>query len=358
MTTHGSSERPALPRGEVVKAIEHRNPARVPMMIHQWTNPKAYGDREGEVHEILSRYPNDMYTAIPRMPSKWDDRSAGLPSKYSWLNVPPPPKGAAVAHDANVGLRDWDQLDGVLAAWPDANAPWMYEGVSGNRSAQAAGRYTALHFWYCFYERLWDLRGMENILCDFYENPDKIHRLMDALTEFYCAVIRRGAKEVGADALYTTDDIGMQTGPMFSPEIFREFFKPRYAKLIRTAHDCGMHFWLHTCGDVSLFLDDFIEIGLDVIHPIQKYTMSEKEIASKYGGRICFWTGMDVQHTLPRGKPEDVRKEIRFLIDTYDRPDGGCMVTCGNGVTPDVPPANLEAFLDETYKYGTEHRRR
>lgn len=357
-TNEAAAERLALPREEVAKAIECRNPARVPMMIHQWTYPAAYGEREREVREILSRYPNDMFTIIPRMPAKWDERSTEQPTKYSWLNMPPPAKGDVVAHDANIGIRDWDQLDDILAQWPDVNVPWMYTGAADNKRANAAGRYTALHFWYCLYERLWDLRGMENILCDFYENPDKIHRLMDALTDFYCGVIQRGAKEVGADAIYTTDDIGMQTGPMFSPDIFREFFKPRYAKLAKTAHACGLHFWLHTCGDVRLFLDDLIEVGVDVIHPIQKYTMPEKEIASTYGGRICFWAGMDVQHTLPRGTPEDVRREVRFLIDTYDRPDGGCMITCGNGVTPDIPPGNLEAFLDETYRYGTEHRRR
>ncbi|MCE5325444.1 MAG: hypothetical protein LLG01_03420, partial [Planctomycetaceae bacterium] len=134
-------------------------------------------------------------------------------------------------------------------------------------------------------------------------------------------------------------------------------FKPRYQRMIKTAHDCGMHFWLHTCGDVRLFMEDFIEIGLDVIHPIQKYTMNEREVAERFGGRICFWTGMDVQQILPRGTSEDVRREVRFMIDTYDRPDGGCMVTAGNGITADVPVENLRAFYDETYNYGLAHRR-
>jgi uroporphyrinogen-III decarboxylase len=197
---------------------------------------------------------------------------------------------------------------------------------------------------------------MENILCDFYLNPEPVHRLLDALTDFYCVIIARAGRELGADGIFTSDDIGMQTGPMFSPEIFREFFKPRYARLFKAAHEVGMHFWLHTCGDVRAFMDDFIEIGLDVIHPIQKYTMDEREVARRFGDQLCFWTGMDVQQILPRGTPEDVRREVRFMIDTYDRPDGGGMITAGNGVTPDVPLENLFAFYDETYNYGLKHR--
>ena len=144
---------------------------------------------------------------------------------------------------------------------------------------------------------------------------------------------------------------------MFSPAIFKEFVKPRYKRLIDAAHEHNMHFWLHTCGDVRPFMEDFIEIGLVVIHPIQKYTMDEVEVAERFGGRIAFWAGMDVQQILPWGTPEDVRKEVRFMIDTYDRPDGGCMITAGNGITPDNPIENLRAFYDETYNYGLAHRR-
>ncbi|MEN6665054.1 MAG: uroporphyrinogen decarboxylase family protein [Phycisphaerae bacterium] len=350
--------RQPLPRDEVVKAIEHRRPSRVPMMIHQWNWAGAFGERTAEVEAIQAEYPQDFFQIIPRMPNYWDDlaNSGHIPG-YSWMHTPPPAaSGPAKGHDANVAITDWAMLDDMLAAWPDPNQPQMYEGAAAHLAANAGGRYTGIHWWFCLYERLWSLRGMENILCDFYLNPEPVHRLMDALTDFYCGVIRRGG-ELGVDCVYTTDDIGMQTGPMFGIDVFREFFKPRYQRMIKTAHDCGMHFWLHTCGDVRLFMEDFIEIGLDVIHPIQKYTMNEREVAERFGGRICFWTGMDVQQILPRGTSEDVRREVRFMIDTYDRPDGGCMVTAGNGITADVPVENLRAFYDETYNYGLAHRR-
>ena len=350
--------RPPLPRAEVIKAIERRKPSRVPMMIHLWNGydpATAIGQR---VREIQDSYPDDFFRIWPRMPEYWDDRSKPdhVPG-YSWMNAPPPPDtGVARGHDANVAIRDWSQLDGILKEWPDPGIPQLFAGAKEQIAQHAAGRYTGIHWWFCFYERLWSLRGMENILCDFFENPRQVHRLLDAMTEFYAGVIRRAGKELGVDFVLTSDDIGMQTGPMFSPAIFREFFKDRYAKLIRVAHEQNMHFWLHACGNIAPFIDDFVEIGLDVIHPIQKYTMDEREIAARFGGRISFWAGMDVQQILPRGTPEDVRREVRFMIDTYDRPDGGCMITAGNGIGADVPMDNLLAFYDETYSYGLAHR--
>lgn len=347
--------RTPLPAEEVRKAIEHRKPLRVPMMIHMWNGADAFEDRADEVRAIQAEYPNDMFSVGPRYPDFWDDPNNEI-AGYAWLDRPEPAGRDSHAHDANVAITDMAMLEEVLAAWPDPNIPQMYEGCAEKLAAEADGRYTLAAWAFCFYERMWSLRGMENILCDFYEQPEAMHRLMDALCDFHETAIRRAGRELDVDAIQTTDDIGMQTGPMFSPAIFKEFFKPRYKRLIDAAHEHDMHFWLHTCGDVRPFMEDFIEIGLDVIHPIQKYTMDEREVAAKFGGRIAFWAGMDVQQILPWGTPEDVRKEVRFMIDTYDRSDGGCMITAGNGVTPDNPIENLRAFYDETYNYGLAHR--
>jgi len=351
--------RNALPAEEVRKAIEHRKPSRVPMNIHQWVGVGTYGDRADEVQAILDEYPCDVVTTGPRMPAFWDDPDAddAIPG-YAWLNRPQPEGHRIEAHDANVAIPEIGMLDDILDAWPDPTIPQMYAGCAEKLAAEANGRYTAILWAFCFYERMWSLRGMENTLCDFYEHPEAMHKLMDALGDFHETVIRRAGAELNVDGVITTDDIGMQTGPMFSPQIFKTFFKPRYKRLIDVAHDSGMHFWLHTCGDVRPFMDDFIEIGLDVIHPIQKYTMDEREVAARFGGKLAFWAGMDVQQILPRGSEQDVRNEVRFMIDTYDRPEGGCLITPGNGITPDIPIENLRAFFDETYTYGLSHRQR
>jgi uroporphyrinogen decarboxylase len=103
--------------------------------------------------------------------------------------------------------------------------------------------------------------------------------------------MERGRKEAGFDAIFTSDDLGTQTKPFFSVEIFREFYKPYYKEMIDKAHELGMHFWMHACGNVERFIPEWIDIGLDVLHPIQKHTMDESEIAAKYGHQITIWSG-------------------------------------------------------------------
>ena len=98
---------------------------------------------------------------------------------------------------------------------------------------------------------------------------------------------------------------------------------------------------------------EWIETGLDVLHPIQKHTMDERDVARRFGSKLTIFTGMDVQQVIPWGTPDDVRREVRFLMDTYWRPgEGRCLITAGNGINGDCPVASLEAFLDESFSYG------
>lgn len=185
---------------------------------------------------------------------------------------------------------------------------------------------------------------MENALTDFYLYPEEIHKLFRYLTDFYMRAMERAKDELGVDGFFVSDDIGTQKGPFFSLDIFREFFKPYYKEIIDKAHELGTHFWLHSCGNIELFLPDLIEIGLDVIHPIQKYTMDERQISEKYGDKICILAGFDVQNTIPFGSDEDVQKEVRFLKQAYERPEGRFMLTMGNGSTTDWKIHSLDAL--------------
>ncbi len=336
-----------LTREQVRAVIEGRGAGpRVPIGIHMWVHPDQFGDRQGKVEEILQRYPNDIQTVKLATPGVYDPPADD--AEYRWMNCPAPPNYGAQAYDQNVAIDDWAKLDDVLAVFPDQN----YAGLLNN-IPPADDRYRLAVWWYCLFERHWSLRGMTNALMDFYTDPESVHKLYAAFTDIYVRWIERTA-EAGADGVFTSDDIGMQTGPFFSVEIFREFFKPYYRRIIDAAHSRGMHFWLHTCRDIESFLPDFIEIGLDVIHPIQKYTMDEKHIAEKFGDQITFWAGFDVQQTIPWGSAEEVRQEVRFMLDTYYRTDGRLMFTAGNGVNGDCPITSLDALFDESIRYGTK----
>ena len=155
--------------------------------------------------------------------------------------------------------------------------------------------------------------------------------------------------------MYITDDLGSQQNLMFSPDIFRELFMPFYSMIADACHKKHMHLWLHSCGNIGGILPDLIKIGVDVIHPIQKYAMDEAEIAAKYCGQIYFMCGMDVQHTMPFGTPDDVRSEVRRLINVFSRNNGRMIFSLGNGVTPNIPISNIKALYEEVYRFRTSH---
>ena len=130
-----------------------------------------------------------------------------------------------------------------------------------------------------------------------------------------------------------------------------EFIKPYYAETWGIAKENDVDVWLHTCGSITEIIGDLIECGLSVLHPIQKHTMDWDKVAADWKGKIAFWVGMDVQDTLINGSPEDVRREVRLMRDTFDSPEGGFLSAAGNGIVGGTPIENIEAFLDEILTY-------
>jgi hypothetical protein len=337
----------SLSRDELKRVIEGKGAARrVPLAIHEWIFPHVFNERSPQYQAVLDKYPTDIQKIYFNLPhvfdAPWDDLS------YRWLNFDNP-FSSGIALDSNNALDNWDKLDGILADFPNPNYKDLIISNPPDNGCYRVGLW-----WYWLFERLWSIRGMENALCDFYENGDHVHRLFRALTDFYKVVAYRGRKELNLDAIWTSDDIGMQNSTFFSLDVFREFFKPYYKELVDYTHSLGMHFWLHSCGNIKVFIPELIEIGIDLIHPIQKYAMNEQEIANEYGKNICIWAGMDVQRTIPYGKPEDVRKEVRFMLDIYFRKEGRLMLAASNMMIENTPLENLSAFLDEALNYGTK----
>lgn len=341
-----------LSREEIIAVIEGRSAARrVPILLHIWTSAEAFGERQEAARAILDRYPLDVQIVSVRIPDVY--RAPEDDPEYRWVNYDDPDPDRQGGLDERAAITDWAQLDGVLANFPSPR----YPGLLPDKPAPD-GRYRLGHFWYCLFERHWQLRGMTHALMDYYTDPGSVHRLFRAVTDFYLALMERAKAELDLDGIFTSDDLGTQNSPFFSREIFDEFYRPYYKELFDKAHSLGMHFWLHACGCIEEFLPTFVELGLDVIHPIQKYTMDERRIAERFGQDLCIWAGFDVQQTIPYGSPEDVRREVRFMMDTYARPEGRFMFTAGNGITGDCPLASLEALFAEAFEYGTLVQRR
>ena len=337
-----------LDKQEVIKAVERRCPTRrIPMIMAKWWG-EGLEEQYGSELSRFDKYPEDAVML-------WIDPLDIEKMDLSWLKDAPAPTSQAL--DASGIITDWKYLDEFIEKMPSPNAPGLFDHLhEAAREAHAQNRYLVFSFWRLFFERPWELRGMANLMIDFYENPNEVHRLNEALCNLYVGLINRAARELKPDGFFTSDDLGNQRQLMMKPDHFRQFLKPYYRRVGQVCRENGMHFWLHSCGNNTEVMEDLIEVGVNVFHPVQKHTMDEKTIAEKFGDRLSFLAGFDVQQTLMRATADQVRQEVRFLIDTFDRPDGGMCIAAGNGIVAGTPIENIEAFLSESLHYGYQHR--
>lgn len=334
---------PPLPRQEVIKAIERQNPVRIPLVRAKWWG-EGLREQYGERLNRFDRYPED--TAM-----LWIEPLNIAAMNLSWKIDETLPK------DAQYIIDDWAKLDEFIAKMPDPDLDPQFEALADQAAqARAQDRYLLFGWWRLFFERPWAIRGMTNLLLDYYVAPEQIHRLHQALCDQYIRYIRRAVREFQPDGFWTSDDLGHQTQPFMRPQTFHELIYPYYVKIGDVLREYGLHWWLHSCGNNTPLLPDLIDAGLTVFHPVQKHTMDEAAVARQFGDRLTFLAGIDVQHVLQEQGPEEVRREVRFLIDTFDRPAGGMCIAAGNGIVAGTPFENIEAFLDEAVRYGTAHR--
>ena len=197
---------------------------------------------------------------------------------------------------------------------------------------------------FSLFERAWTLRGMERLMMDFYDNPEFVHELLDAIADYNIAHASEAMK-CDIDAVYFGDDWGAQKGLLMGPDIWREFIKPRLARMYRAVHDKGLYVFIHSCGDVSSLFDDLVEAGLNCFNPFQPEVMDVHAIHAAYHGRLCFHGGLSTQKTLPYGSVDDVRRESQSLIKMGL--SGGYIFSPAHATPGDVPPENIMAFLDE-----------
>lgn len=330
-----------LSKQEIKDTIEGKGRAeRVPVVLHLWNDPNAFSPEKREaVRCIQKKYGQDIEALYVNMP--------GTEGAFKWINYKElSTAGEQQGLDSNSYIADIEsEIDLFVTHMPDPYYAHLFDGLKKPET----DKYVLLYWWYGLFERQWWLRGMENALTDFYLYPEETHKLFRALTDFYKAIVVRAKKELDCDGIFFSDDIGTQNGPFFSHDIFREFFKPYYKEIVDTAHENGLHVWLHSCGNIELFIPDLIEIGVDVLHPIQKYAMDEQKIAGRFGDRICIWAGFDVQQIIPYGTPDEVLREVAHLYEVYDRPDGRFLLTAGNAITGDCPLESLEALYEACY---------
>jgi uroporphyrinogen decarboxylase len=332
-----------LPRLEVIKAIERRNPCRIPLVMAKWWG-EGFESLHGAALKPFEKYPED---AAMMLIEPFDYANMGLPWEID----------QAGAYDRRCVLDDWAKLDDFIARLPDPrHDPQFERAAEAAEKAHAEDRYFLFGWWRLFFERPWEIRGMLTLLTDYIKFPEQVLKLNDALCGTYLAYLQFALRNFSFDGFWTSDDLGHQKQLFMSPQTFRHFLKPGYERIGSLLKQHAIHWWLHSCGNNTLVMGDLADAGVTVFHPVQKHTMDERLIATEYGERMSFLAGFDVQQTLRTASPAEVRREVRFLVDTFDRPEGGLCLAAGNGILPGTPLENVDAFLDEALVYGALKR--
>jgi len=178
-------------------------------------------------------------------------------------------------------------------------------------------------------EGSWYLRGLENFLTDLYLNKDFAVELLDKTMD-YSLRISKKLVEMGVDIIWWGDDIGGERGPYINPKLYRELIKPRHAYMVQEVKKINKDIKIafHTDGDIGWALDDLVEIGIDILNPLQPDVNNIEEIKKKYGKKLTFWGNVDTRNIMSKGTFSDVAEEVRKVISILS--PGGGHILCSN----------------------------
>jgi len=362
-------------RERVLTALDHRAPDRVPMDIGgarftgivdgAYENLRAhlgFGgrgpilDRMMQVVEmdesVLRCLDVDTRALAHGAPDRGGDQELG-PQRYrdEWGVVRvKPPSSRYYDLESSPLAGDITPADVARYPRPDPTDPGICRGLRARAEALRQtdyaivynGRFNPVH-------TTQYLRGFEDWFLDLGQNHALFRCLMEAVTEVLVELNHRTLREIGdlIDIYAFGDDVGQQDRPVCSLAAYRALIRPYHERLVETvrAHSRAKILY-HTCGSVYKYVDDFIAIGIDALNPVQVSArdMEPARLKREFGGRICFWGGIDTQKILPAGSPADVAAEVHRMFEVMGG-NGGYVLGAVHNVQPDVPPENLCALF-------------
>ena len=356
------SEIAMLPRERLIATLEHRRPDKVPKdawftpatlrAVEEHTGAKEPAQHYGFEHRCVdfapTQVPRDFSSYLPPdLPpgttvDEWG--TAYIPSdhhhfrRYVWPLA---------------SLRDPTAADAHDYPWPDVEAEYRHDHLDARvTELRGEGLFVVGTVGHMGWEKACYLRGIPDMCADLYENPEFASALLDKLCELECFMARRFA-EAGVDMVWLSGDVGMQDKLMISPRHFRQWVKPRLRRVIGAARRVspGIFVGLHQCGYVEPLIRDFVEVGVDVLHPIQPESMDPFRLKREWGDVLTLWGTVGAQSVLPFGRPQQVREVVKRNIEGLGR-GGGLWIAPSQALLPDVPWENIEAFFRAVEEFG------
>lgn len=229
--------------------------------------------------------------------------------------------------------------------------PDPYREGRFDQAGELADRYRGQVFLFgklgmALFERAWSIRGMTQLLMDMAQQPKFVEDLLDRILYEWNLPIIEQQLALEVDGFYFADDWGTKTGLMFGPKMWRRFIKPRLAVMYQRCQEAGVVVGQHSDGAVGELFPDLIEIGLQVFNPLSPSVMDPDAVKERYGHQLTFYGGIDVEHTLPFGTPQEVREEMRSMARIMGQ-DGGYILQSSHTILEDVPMENIVAYIEE-----------
>lgn len=313
-------------RENLVRAITHNNPEYVPV--------RRLDGRVPGMVRLIYRDSRALLSGTDRWGVVW---AGGIAAKSDYE---PEIQGYPVRHP----LPDLDLLDDYR--FPDPDEAGIMDGLLDGvdrRDVLVTGE-----LMFPVQDRAHTLMGMDNFLLSLIDRPDRVHTLLQRIADYQIGVIRRYVG-LGVDIIRGLDDYGTQHSLLLGPRLWRVFIKPELARVVRAAKDSGALFWLHSCGRVMEILPDLVEIGVDILDPVQVMANDQATAKRLFGDRLCLMGGLDTQHVLTLGTPEEVDAEVKARIALL-APGGGFILAPDTLIT--MPEANYQAYLTAGARYG------
>ena len=200
----------------------------------------------------------------------------------------------------------------------------------------------------CLFEQLCRLRGMENALLDLAQNTEASRRLRENTAQFSLRLAEEACQRFAMDWLWTGDDVGGQKSMMMSPRCWRDKIRPYMEQIFQVGKAHNLWVAYHSCGAIRSIIPDLVEMGLDVLNPIQSNCpgMNPQELKREFGEKLTFMGGVDTQELLPYGSAAQVRKEIEKLAEGMTADGGGYILAASHTVPPETPMENIFAMYE------------
>lgn len=316
------------PKENLIRAITRNDPAYVPY----------YGGDDRSVYPMQTlSYDGAWARHYRRGRKRWTEELFGVTYESSgeWEGSP-----AVVGYPMKT-VNDLEDFQ-----FPDPSVPDRFEQVRkeiDKEDVLTAGGHPA-----CLFHRAWTLLSMDVFFLEIALYPDKIKELLRCISDFQIEMAKQYIA-AGVEMGRISDDWGSQEALMISPAMWREFIKPELKRIVDTYKDGGCFVQVHSCGHVEEIVGDLVELGVDVLNPIQARANDLPMLKANYGDRICFAGGVDSHQVLMLGTREDVAEATKDAIRVMG-PGGGYIVGPDQGMP--FPQENIQALLDAAREYG------